>query len=77
MKDREVLRGRREGAGSTEEPCTSENLEESGLKAMEIVGGEERGEKILKRRKKIKWVSVHNFKNERGNNRKWIVASEA
>lgn len=27
------------GEGNTEEPCTSENLEELGLKAMEILGG--------------------------------------
>lgn len=41
MKAGEALRGRREGAGegNTEEPCTSENLEELGLKAMEIQGG--------------------------------------
>lgn len=41
MKAGEALKGRREGAGegSTEEPCTSENLEELGLKAMEILGG--------------------------------------
>lgn len=54
MKAREALRGRREGAGagSTEEPCTSENLEESGLKAMEILGGEERGEKNIEKKKK-------------------------
>lgn len=42
-----ALRGRGdgEGEGSTEEPCTSENLEELGLKAMEILGGKERGVK--------------------------------
>lgn len=41
MKAGEALKGRREGAGegSTEEPCTSETLEELGLKAMEILGG--------------------------------------
>lgn len=47
MKAGEALRGRREGAGegSTEEPCTSENLEELGLKAMEILGGYKKGKR--------------------------------
>lgn len=35
--------GERVGEGSTEELCTSENLEELGLKAMEFLGGYEGG----------------------------------
>ena len=56
MKAGEALRGRREGAGeaSTEEPCTSENLEELGLKAMEIVGGYKKGKKERKEEKKLR-----------------------
>ena len=43
--------GEREEEGSTEELCTSENLEELGLKAIEFLGGNKGG---------IKGVSLHN-----------------
>lgn len=54
MKPGEALRGRREGAEeeSTEEPCTSENLEELVLKAVEILGGYEKERERMKRTKK-------------------------
>lgn len=42
---------------------------------MEIVGGYEKGKKNEKKRK-MEGISVHNYKDERGNNGKWILGGE-
>lgn len=65
MKAGEALRGRREGGRRgvhrREEPCTLENLEELGLKALESLGGcKKRG---LKKNVNGSWL--HNYKDER------------